>query len=59
GPKFTPIGSLATLVWLYMLDRKAKIKINTIEYMKLGLIVGIPVLFITLMTLYVESIIVL
>ncbi|MHB1440137.1 MAG: arsenical efflux pump membrane protein ArsB [Cuniculiplasma sp.] len=55
GPKFTPIGSLATLVWLYMLDRKAKMKIRTVDYMKLGLAVGIPVLFLTLMTLWLES----
>ena len=56
GPKFTPIGSLATLVWLYMLDRKANIKIRTLDYMKMGLIVGIPVLFLTLYALYAESV---
>jgi arsenical pump membrane protein len=55
GPKFTPIGSLATLVWLFMLDRKAKMKIKTLDYMKLGIYVGIPVLFLTLMTLWLET----
>ena len=55
-PKFTPIGSLATLVWLYMIKRKSGIKIRTIDYMKTGLFVGIPVLTLTLLSLWVETI---
>ena len=56
GPKFTPIGSLATLVWLYMIKRKSGIKIKTVDYMKTGLFVGIPVLTLTLLSLWVETI---
>ncbi len=52
GPKFTPIGSLATLVWLYMIERKGDFKISTYDYMKTGILVGLPVLTVTLLSLY-------
>ena len=57
GPKFTPIGSLATLVWLYMIRRKSGIAIKTTEYVKIGLLVGIPVLTLSLLSLYLETLI--
>jgi arsenical pump membrane protein len=48
GPKFTPIGSLATLLWLHTLERKNSIKIGIAEYMKTGFKLALPVLIVTL-----------
>lgn len=54
GAKLTPIGSLATLLWLELL-RRGGIELTWRKYIKYGVLLTLPVLALTLAVLWLET----
>ncbi|MCD8545224.1 MAG: arsenic transporter [Sulfurospirillum cavolei] len=52
GPKMTPFGSLATLLWLHAMAKKG-VKISFWDYSKFGLLVTPPILAVVLLSIAV------
>ncbi len=52
GTKFTPIGSLATLLWMDIIRRKSGLNLSYRSFLKAGVIITPPLLIITLLVLW-------
>lgn len=53
GAKLTPLGSLATLLWMQLL-RKGGVALSWRAYLKYGLLFTPPILFLSLLVLWLE-----
>lgn len=57
GTKFTPIGSLATLLWMNILRRKGEKGITYRYFVKVGILVTPPVLVLSVVALWIVQMI--